>query len=527
MQRQPQTSENWAVGGYYTACPVPTHKTDDLISVWAGKDGGLGLKCWGNCTYSDINKALANVIKTSVPPVTEPQATAKARSKELEEALAIAETRVRTLQAEKSDLADQLAATEEGAEHENQKRIASETRVRELEREKSYLEKTLTSTEEERKRESAARIAAQNEVRRIQAEKTRAESDLADAEAPKAELENRLSTVEEELERERTDRIAAEDRLSAAEEEREREHTARTNLEKQLAAAEDQARQEAQKYAALEKRFQETAKNNRERVGLAPNTPQSGGAPLDRVRRLFYKAANSSPEQRLIAAEGQARLEAQKRADVEKQLTAANDAHEREREVLQNRAQELEAELSSRQNNLTTTEEEREREHTARVDAQNRVRKLEREKSHLEKDLTAIRDFRKQETAACIAAEKHAQKLQAENSSLEKNLASAESERDQERAARVALEKQLAAASNVRQGVREPNTLQMNGPLSNAWRLFSKKEPTYAFIDAMSVLEFNLRFNLEKEMMLDDDGLRYMLMSANDRKLISREEWGD
>ena len=242
MQRQPQTSENWAVGGYYTACPVPTHKTDDLISVWAGKDGGLGLKCWGNCTYSDINKALANVIKTSVPPVTEPQATAKARSKELEEALAIAETRVRTLQAEKSDLADQLAATEEGAEHENQKRIASETRVRELEREKSYLEKTLTSTEEERKRESAARIAAQNEVRRIQAEKTRAESDLADAEAPKAELENRLSTVEEELERERTDRIAAEDRLSAAEEEREREHTARANLEKQLAAAEDQAR---------------------------------------------------------------------------------------------------------------------------------------------------------------------------------------------------------------------------------------------------------------------------------------------
>ncbi len=403
MQRQPQTSENWAVGGYYTACPVPTHKTDDLISVWAGKDGGLGLKCWGNCTYSDINKALANVIKTSVPPVTEPQATAKARSKELEEALAIAETRVRTLQAEKSDLADQLAATEEGAEHENQKRIASETRVRELEREKSYLEKTLTSTEEERKRESAARIAAQNEVRRIQAEKTRAESDLADAEAPKAELENRLSTVEEELERERTDRIAAEDRLSAAEEEREREHTARANLEKQLAAAEDQARQEAQKYAALEKRFQETAKNNRERVGLAPNTPQSGGAPLDRVRRLFYKAANSSPEQRLIAAEGQARLEAQKRADVEKQL---------------------------------------------------------------------------------------------------------------------------AAASNVRQGVREPNTLQMNVPLSNAWRLFSKKEPTYAFIDAMSVLEFNLRFNLEKEMMLDDDGLRYMLMSANDRKLISREEWG-
>ena len=444
MQRQPQTSENWAVGGYYTACPVPTHKTDDLISVWAGKDGGLGLKCWGNCTYSDINKALANVIKTSVPPVTEPQATAKARSKELEEALAIAETRVRTLQAEKSDLADQLAATEEGAEHENQKRIASETRVRELEREKSYLEKTLTSTEEERKRESAARIAAQNEVRRIQAEKTRAESDLADAEAPKAELENRLSTVEEELERERTDRIAAEDRLSAAEEEREREHTARANLEKQLAAAEDQARQEAQKYAALEKRFQETAKNNRERVGLAPNTPQSGGAPLDRVRRLFYKAANSSPEQRLIAAEGQARLEAQKRADVEKQLAAANDEREQER-------------------------------------------------------------------AARVAAEARVPKLQTEQSSL---------------AQLPRVEKQLAAASNVRQGVREPNTLQMNVPLSNAWRLFSKKEPTYAFIDAMSVLEFNLRFNLEKEMMLDDDGLRYMLMSANDRKLISREEWG-
>ena len=213
VKRQPHTSRNWVVGGYYTDCPVSTHKTDDLISIWSGDDGSIALKCWGGCRYGDIHEALTAAIKTGVPPDTDPAAVPEARIKELQAALAVAETRVRTLQAEKSDLADQLAATEEGAEQENQKRIASDTRVRELEREQSHLEKTLTSTEEERKRESAARIAAQNEVRRIQAEKTRSESDLADAEAPKAELENLLAAVEEELERERTDRVAAEDRV--------------------------------------------------------------------------------------------------------------------------------------------------------------------------------------------------------------------------------------------------------------------------------------------------------------------------
>ena len=211
VKHQPHTSRNWVVGGYYTDCPVSTHKTG--ISIWSGDDGGIGLKCWGGCRYGDIRKALTNVIKTGGTPVTEPQAATETRIKELQAALAVAETHVRTLQAEKSDWADQLAATEEEAEQENQKRIASETRVQELEREQSHLEKTLTSTEEERKRESAARIAAQNEIRRIQAEKTRSESDLADAEAPKAELENRLAAVEEERKRESAARIAAQNEV--------------------------------------------------------------------------------------------------------------------------------------------------------------------------------------------------------------------------------------------------------------------------------------------------------------------------
>ena len=93
VMRQPQTSENWAVGGYYTTCPVPKHKTDDLISVWAGKDGGLGLKCWGNCTYNEIHKEIADAIKTGAPSVTEPPAAADARIKELEESLAAANDR--------------------------------------------------------------------------------------------------------------------------------------------------------------------------------------------------------------------------------------------------------------------------------------------------------------------------------------------------------------------------------------------------------------------------------------------------
>ncbi|MDE2993690.1 MAG: hypothetical protein OXU67_07380, partial [Chloroflexota bacterium] len=95
QQRQPATSQqritlNWADveawvksnlrtntnrrGGYYTECPVPTHKTDDFISVWDGDDH-IGLKCFGDCTYRDMLEAIAKAIKTSAPPDTKPPET--------------------------------------------------------------------------------------------------------------------------------------------------------------------------------------------------------------------------------------------------------------------------------------------------------------------------------------------------------------------------------------------------------------------------------------------------------------------
>ena len=415
VKRQPHTSENWAVGGYYTDCPVSTHKTDDLISAWAGDDGGIGLKCWGGCGYSDIHKALTAAIKTSAPPVTDPQAAAETRIKELQAALAVAEIRVRKLQAEKSDWVDQLAA---------------ETRVRELEKEQSHLEKTLTSTKEELKRESAACIAAETDVQVLQVENTG--------------LENRLA-------------VASKARHDATQNHQELQ-AKNSSLVQRLTAAKGQVRQEAQQRADVEKQLA-AANDELEQ--------QRAAGVVAEVRVPKLQTEQSSLAKSLTAAEDLARQEAQQRADMEKQLAA--------------------------------TKAEIERESAAREE-------LTAEKADLTKQLTATKAEIGPTRAARIAAENYARTLQTEISSLKDK---------------------LAAASNVRQGVRAPSTLQMNGPLAGAWGLFSKDEPTYAFIDAMSVLELNLRRVLEREIVLDDDGLQYMLMTARDIDLISQERWGE
>ena len=369
VKRQPQTSENWVVGGYYTACPVPTHKTDDLISIWAGKDGGLGLKCWGSCGYGDIHKALANVIKST------PKPNLKAR-------------------------------------------------VEELTAEEADLEKRLDAVESARDWERAARNAAETDVQELQVENT--------------------------------------------------------GLEKRLAVA--------------SKARHEVTQNHQE-----------------------LQAKNSSLAQRLTAAKGQVRQEAQKRADVEKQLAAAND--------------------------------ERERERAAGVAAETRVPKLQTEQSSLAKSLTAAEGQARQETqerAARIAAETRAQKLEDEKSSLEKQRDAAETERDQARAARKKAEAErdqertaridIATQSRVRElqerALHQKNNLlngqrSGSGPLADARRLLDGKETiytTYAFIDAVSVLELDLRRALEQKIVLDDDGLQCMLMNASNIKLISEEQ---
>ena len=395
VKRQPQTSENWAVGGYYTACPVPTHKTDDLISVWAGnKDRGPGLKCWGGCRYDDIHEALTAAIKTSAPPVTDPQAAADARIKELEEALAAA-----------NDRASQSGRERAALENSNEK-LQGELET--LRGENGDLANELDTKAKE----------------------------VAELREEQSSLENSLSAVTDRRDQLKRDRDSANRKVS-------RREKKISNLQNDVQKLQEEKASLETQLTAASKATQETTNNDPERATLE-----------GRVRKLEREKSR-----------------------LEKDLAAAKD----ESDLL-----------------LEDAEEERDRERTARTNAENRVRKLEGEKASLARRLTA-----------------------------------AESEHDQKRAVRRAaraaldLEKQPAAASNVRQGVRAPNTLQMDGPLSNSRRLLSKDEPTYAFIDAMSVLELDLRRALERETVLDDDGIQCMLMTAcQDIELISEKQWG-
>ena len=340
VKRQEHTSENWAVGGYYTDCPVSTHKTDDLISVWAGKDGGLGLKCWGNCTYNDIHKEIADAIKTGTPSVTEPPAAADARIKELEASLAAANDRasqsdreraalenyngemqdeLETLRGDKDDLANKL-----------------DTKVEEgdaLQKENSSLENRLSASQDRRYQLKRERDSAKRKL-------SRREKKISD-------LQNDVGELQEE----------------------------KSSLETRLAAA--------------SKATQDDANNDPERASLE-----------NRIRNL--QAEKSSLENRLSAA----------KAESDDLLAAA--------------------------------EEERDREHSARIAAETRTRDIEREKSRLQTTLTTT-----------IA------------------------KRDQERAARIAATK------------TEPER-GGDGRLSSAWHLLSKDEPTYAFIDAVCILENDL-----------------------------------
>ncbi len=284
VKRQPHTSENWAVGGYYTDCPVSTHKTDDLISVWAGKDGGLGLKCWGSCTYNDIHKALADDIKTGASSVTEPPAAADARIKELEESLAAANDRasqsdreraalensngemqdeLETLRGDKDDLANKLdmkvdevdAIQEEKSSLENSLSVAKDRRdqlkkerdsakrklsrrekkisdlqndVEKLQEEKSSLETNLAAASKATQDDAnndPERASLENRIRNLQAEKSSLENRLS---AAKAESDDLLEAAEEERDRERSTRIAAETRARDIEREKSRLQTTLT-----------------------------------------------------------------------------------------------------------------------------------------------------------------------------------------------------------------------------------------------------------------------------------------------------------
>ena len=59
----PRTTTNRR-GGYYTACPVPTHQPQNQrISVWLDDKEHVGLYCWGSCKYRDVLESIDKAIK--------------------------------------------------------------------------------------------------------------------------------------------------------------------------------------------------------------------------------------------------------------------------------------------------------------------------------------------------------------------------------------------------------------------------------------------------------------------------------
>ena len=115
-------------GGYYTACPVPTHRPDsERISVWLDDEEHVGLYCWGSCKYRDVLEVIDKAIKTNAAPDTKPPATGEARIKELDKALTAARNQV-TQHAQKladredriEELTAELAATSDQARQEAQ-----------------------------------------------------------------------------------------------------------------------------------------------------------------------------------------------------------------------------------------------------------------------------------------------------------------------------------------------------------------------------------------------------------------------
>ena len=239
VKHQPQTSENWAVGGYYTTCPVPTHKTDDLISVWSGKDGGLGLKCWGNCTYSAIHKALADAIKTGAPSVTEPPAAADARIKKLEESLAAANDRAGSSQSDRErtalensneELRDKLE-TLSGENSDLANKLDTKAQeVESLHEDKSSLENSLSAITDRRDQLKRDRDSANRKV-------SRREKKISNLQEEKASLETQLaaaSKATQETANNDPERAALKGRVRKLE--REKSH-----LEEDLDAAKDES----------------------------------------------------------------------------------------------------------------------------------------------------------------------------------------------------------------------------------------------------------------------------------------------
>ena len=295
---------------------MPTHKTDDLISVWAGnKDRGPGLKCWGGCRYDDIHEALTAAIKTSAPPVTDPQAAADARIKELEEALAAANDSASQSDRERAALENSNGEMQDELEtlrgDKDDLANKSDTKVEEfdaLQEEKSSLENSLSAAKDhrdqlKRDRDSANRKVSRREkkISKLQEEKSSLETQLTAAskatqettnnDPERATLEGHVRKLEREKSRLEKDLAAAKDEsdllLEDAEEERDRERTARTDAENR---AEQLERERSRLDNTLTATRDERDRERAARIAATKAEPERGGnGRLSSAWRLFSK----------------------------------------------------------------------------------------------------------------------------------------------------------------------------------------------------------------------------------------------
>ena len=172
IKSNPRTEGN-RYGGYYTSCPVPTHKTNDRIGVWKDNDG-IHLKCYGGCTELDIRKEIkkpriealeqewnspeAQLAEEQTAEYWEAQATAAKAERDRENAARIAAETER----------DQARAARADAEERIQNLRGGKLQARQEERDKaesqiSGLRQDLKNAQAQHKR-SQEKLRADNET---------------------------------------------------------------------------------------------------------------------------------------------------------------------------------------------------------------------------------------------------------------------------------------------------------------------------------------------------------------------------
>ncbi len=174
-------------GGYYTECPVRTHRLkNQLISVWDAGDGYTHLRCWGRCKPQDIYEAIAKKIKPRTAPDTEdtePPSVTKPRIEVLER-----EWNSPEAQLDLDQLIDEQFADEQTAE---------------------YWESQATEAKAELEWEREARLAAEKTVEKVQDKLDKSRRDYKSVNAKLSRRDEKIQGLEAEMFRLENDRDQA------------------------------------------------------------------------------------------------------------------------------------------------------------------------------------------------------------------------------------------------------------------------------------------------------------------------------